>query len=69
MPTGARSPVLAAALLLLATLTEGCLLDTAPRRAPLDRVWEEWMLAGYYVAWSDGIVELWPVWDATATFR
>jgi hypothetical protein len=64
VPTPVRGRILAAAALVLAGWTQGCLLfDIAPRRDPLDRLWEEWMLAGHYADSTDGIEHPWSYWD------
>jgi hypothetical protein len=43
---------------MLAVLLQGCLLDIAPSRQPLDEAWVDHMLAGEYGQWVDG--ERWP---------
>jgi hypothetical protein len=40
--------------LALMLLLEGCLLDIAPRREPVDDEWNEHMLAGEYGQWTNG---------------
>lgn len=40
--------------LALVLLLEGCLLDIAPRREPIDEVWKAHMLAGEYGQWHNG---------------
>ncbi|MBI2158676.1 MAG: hypothetical protein HYU26_17520 [Candidatus Rokubacteria bacterium] len=49
MTPGIRWLVLALALVL-----QGCLLDIAPPREPLDAIWQARMLAGEYERWVDG---------------
>jgi hypothetical protein len=51
---------LAAAALALATLTQGCFVDSVPPRDGLDRLWEDRMLAGHYGRWVGGIQVPWP---------
>jgi len=46
---------------LLATLAQGCLLGGSPFREPLDRIWEEWMLAAHYGFFRGGKEEPWPI--------
>jgi hypothetical protein len=68
VPTPVRRRILVAAALVLAGWTQGCLVfDVAPRRDPLDRLWDEWMLAGHYGDSSDGIERSWSDWEK-ATF-
>jgi hypothetical protein len=38
----------------LPLLIQGCILDIAPARAPLDEMWTARMLTGEYGVWSDG---------------
>lgn len=52
---------LVAAAGLLAALAQGCLLGGSPSREPLDRTWDEWMLAAHYGFFRGGKEEPWPI--------
>jgi hypothetical protein len=48
-----------AVTLLCVALAHGCFLDREPPREPLERIWNEWMLAGHYGRWSGGQERSW----------